>query len=193
MNKKYPCILQRSEEDCGVACLLTVAKYYGRTLKYGDVRESIGTNQQGSTLLGIRRGAEAMGINARAIKVAPDVLNKLDKIPLPSVIHWRGYHYVVLYGKKGNKFIIADPQSGVRYVSRKELVGSWQGGLMLLLEVDPARFNAQVNEVEAIGYKRFFQRVIPNRGTLLRILVLNIVLGLLQIASSFSKSSPMMY
>jgi ATP-binding cassette, subfamily C, bacterial len=185
MNKKYPCILQRSEEDCGVACLLTVAKYYGRNLKYGDVREAIGTNQQGSTLLGIRRGAEAIGINSRAIKVSPEVLDKLDKIPLPSILHWNGYHYVVLYGKKGRKFIIADPQSGTRIISRQELISSWKGCLMLVLEVDHARFSAQPDEEEKIGYNRFFKRVVPSRGTLFRILILNMVLGLLQIASSF--------
>lgn len=185
MSKKYPCILQRSEEDCGVACLLTVAKYHGRNLKYGDVREAIGTNQQGSTLLGIRRGAEAIGINARAIKVSPEVLDKLDKLPLPSVLHWNGYHYVVLYGKKGRKFVIADPQSGTRTISRQELVSSWKGCLMLVLEVDHTRFFAQPDQVEAVGYKRFLKRIVPNQGTLYRILILNMVLGLLQVASSF--------
>jgi ATP-binding cassette, subfamily C, bacterial len=185
MNKKYPCIPQRSIEDCGVACLLTIAKYYGRNLKYGDVREAIGTNQQGSTLLGIRRGAEAIGFNARAIKANPEILDRLDKIPLPSVIHWQGYHYVVLYGRKGKKYIIADPGSSLRYISREELLEGWKGWLMLVLEVDEPRFFAQTDEVEAVGYQRFLKRAIPNKGTLFRILALNIVLGLLQIISSF--------
>ena len=57
---KYPIVLQHSEEDCGAACLATVAKHYGKTFALSRVREVVGTGSLGTTLLGLRRGAETL-------------------------------------------------------------------------------------------------------------------------------------
>ncbi|MHC5933681.1 cysteine peptidase family C39 domain-containing protein [Nostoc sp.] len=49
----------------------------------------------------------------------------MTQAPLPAIIHWRGTHWVVLYGQKGKKYILADPGVDIRYVSRKELMQVW--------------------------------------------------------------------
>ena len=66
--KKYQLIRQHSEEDCGAACIATIAKHYGRNFTIARVREMVGTGQVGTSLLGLRRGAEALGFNARQVK-----------------------------------------------------------------------------------------------------------------------------
>lgn len=53
---KYPVINQSSEEDCGVACLASIAKYYGKTFSLNRIRELVGTGKTGTTLLGLRKG-----------------------------------------------------------------------------------------------------------------------------------------
>lgn len=88
---KYQSVLQHSEEDCGAACLATIAKHYKRTLTINRIREAVGTGQLGTTLLGLRRGSEALGSNARGVKVAPAILEKMNQVPLPAIIHWKGY------------------------------------------------------------------------------------------------------
>ena len=65
---------------------------------------------------------------------------------LPAIIHWKGNHWVVLYGKKGQKCLIADPAVGMRYLSKKEIAEGWTDWLMLLLEPDPIRFFDQEND-----------------------------------------------
>lgn len=140
---KYRNVLQHSEEDCGAACLASIAQHYGRILSVNRIREAIGTGQLGTTMLGLIRGAEVLGFNARGVKAHPDILNELDQLPLPAVIHWQGYHYVVLYGKRQRKYVIADPSVGIRYISRAELLEGWSKGITLLLEVDPTRFYAR--------------------------------------------------
>ena len=50
-----------------------------------------------STLLGLKRGAEIVGFNTRAVKASPAVLDKLKEIVLPTIIHWKGTHWVILY------------------------------------------------------------------------------------------------
>ncbi|MBW4458438.1 MAG: peptidase domain-containing ABC transporter [Nostoc indistinguendum CM1-VF10] len=181
---KYECVLQHSEEDCGAACLATIAKYYGRIFTIKRIREAVGTGQQGTTLLGLRRGAEVMGFNTRAIRASDDILNRLNEMLLPAIIHWKGKHFVVLYGQQGKKYVIADPCVGIRYLSRKELEQGWQGWLMLLVEPDPTRFFAQVDD-EVGGFSRFIQRVKPYRSLVTRVLLINFFLGLLAIATPF--------
>ncbi|WP_273248187.1 cysteine peptidase family C39 domain-containing protein, partial [Limnospira indica] len=107
--QKYPIVLQHSEEDCGAACLATITKYYKRTFTMSRIREAVGTGQQGTTILGLRRGAEELGFNASAGRASQKILEQMNKFPLPAIIHWQGYHWVVLYGKKGRKYVIADP------------------------------------------------------------------------------------
>ncbi|MDF5734555.1 MULTISPECIES: cysteine peptidase family C39 domain-containing protein [unclassified Nostoc] len=72
------------------------------------------------------RGAEVLGFNARQVKATPQLIDQLYQISLPVIIiHWKGYHWVVLYGQKGKKYVIADPGVGIHYLTRQELVAGW--------------------------------------------------------------------
>ena len=179
---KYQCVLQYSEEDCGAACIATIVKYYGRTFALNRIREAIGTGQLGTTLLGLRRGAEAFGFNARQVRASAEIFNRLNEISLPAIIHWQGRHWVVLYGKQGKKYAIADPAIGIRYLSHRELTAGWSNGIMLLLVPDEIRFYAQPED-QVSGFRRFFARILPYRHLITEALLVNLVVGLLSIAS----------
>ncbi|GAB4375789.1 MAG: peptidase domain-containing ABC transporter [Elainellaceae cyanobacterium] len=179
---RYQRVLQHDEEDCGAACIATIAKHYGRTLAISRIREAVGTGSRGTSLLGLKRGAESLGFNTRQVKASPDFLDHLHQAPLPTIIHWKGYHWVVLYGQKGKKYVIADPAVGIRYLSRRELVEGWGNGIMLLLEPDDSRFYQQPED-QLGGFGRFLQRVLPYRRILIQAIAINIVIGLLSLAS----------
>jgi ATP-binding cassette subfamily C protein len=53
--KKYQVVLEQSEEDCGAACLASIAKFYGQNFTISRLRELVGTGQQGTTLLGLKK------------------------------------------------------------------------------------------------------------------------------------------
>ncbi|WP_026734686.1 peptidase domain-containing ABC transporter [Fischerella sp. PCC 9605] len=181
---KYKVIRQHSEEDCGAACLASISKYYGRSFTLNHIREAVGTGQFGTSLLGLKRGAETLGFNARPVKTSPELLSRMKEAPLPAIIHWQGNHWVVLYGKQGKKCVVADPAVGIRYLSKKDLAENWTDWLMLLLQPDPIRFYAQEDD-KVGGFWRFFKRVWMFRGILAQALPLNLVLGLLSLASPF--------
>ena len=181
---KYQLVQQHSEEDCGAACLASIAKHYGQTFTISRIREAVGTGQFGTTLLGLKRGAEILGFKANPVKTSPEILDKINEAPLPAIIHWKGNHWVVLYGKKGKKFLIADPAVGLRYLSKQDVESAWTDWLLLLVEPDPIRFFAQKQD-QVGGFWRFFQRVWIYRGILFQALPLNLVLGLLSLASPF--------
>ena len=181
----YAVVKQHSEEDCGAASLATVSKHYGKTFTISSCREVVGTGQQGTSLLGLKQGAEALGLNTRAVKAPLEAVDS-QAIPLPAIIHWKGYHWVVLYGKKGKKYVVADPGVGIRYLDQKTIIESWTGGVSLLLEPDPIRFFEQADEKEKVGGSgRFLRRIQPYRGIITQTFLLNIFLGLLSLAFPF--------
>ena len=179
---RYKCVLQHSEEDCGAAAIATVAKYYGRLFAIGRVRDAVGTGARGTTLLGLRRGAEALGFNCRQVKADESIFENIASLPLPAIIHWKGYHWVVLYGKKRKKYVIADPGVGIRYLSRRELQEGWRNGVMLLLMPDDARFYQLEND-KINGFWLFLVRVWPYRSLLAQAILINFGIGLLSLAS----------
>jgi ABC-type bacteriocin/lantibiotic exporter with double-glycine peptidase domain len=179
---KYHSVLQHSEEDCGAACIATVAKHYGRTFAISRVREAVGTGSRGTSLLGLRRGAETLGFNARQVKATPEIINQLHKAPLPAIIHWKGYHWVVLYEQKRRKYVISDPAVGIRRLTRQELIAGWGNGIMLLLTPDDSRFYQQESD-KIGGFGRFLARVLPYRGIIIQAIAINFAIGLLSLAS----------
>ncbi|WP_414585620.1 peptidase domain-containing ABC transporter [Scytonema sp. PCC 10023] len=179
---RYQVVLQHSEEDCGAASLATVAKHYGRTFAISRVREAVGTGSRGTTLLGLRRGAETLGFHARQVQATPELLEKLNEVPMPAIIHWKGYHWVVLYGKKGKKYVISDPAVGILYLTSKELIAGWSDGVMLLLMPDDSRFYEQPED-KIGGFGRFIARVMPYRNLLVQAIAINFAIGLLSLAS----------
>jgi ABC-type bacteriocin/lantibiotic exporter with double-glycine peptidase domain len=185
---KYQNVLQHSQEDCGAASLATIAKHYGLTFTLNRVREAVGTGVRGTSLLGMRRGAEALGFHTRQVKASAEFLVQLDQVPLPAVIHWKGNHWVVLYGQKGvgkqKQYIVADPGVGIRHLTRRELLEGWLDGVMLLLMPDDSRFYQQPED-KIGGFGRFIQRTLPYRGILAQAIAINIVIGLLSLASPF--------
>ena len=178
----YSCILQHSQEDCGAACLATVAKHYGRTFTLTRIREAVGTGSRGTTLLGLRRGAEALGFHARQAQAPPQLIERLQEAPLPLIVHWKGNHWVVIHRKRGKKYIIADPAVGIRHLTQAELLAGWSNGMMLLLQPDEERFNEQSND-RVGGLGRFLVRVWPYRWLLAQATIINIAIGLLALAS----------
>lgn len=181
---KYLHIRQHSEEDCGAACLAVVAQHHRKTFGLSRIRDAVGTGKQGTTLLGLRRGAEALGFNARSAKASAAVLQRMDELPLPAIISWKGYHYVVLYGKRRRRYVISDPAIGVRYLTQAELMEGWGNGTLLLLEPDMARFFEQPDD-KSQGLARFFRRIKPYVGALFESFLINLFVGALALTSPF--------
>ncbi len=179
---RYACVEQHSEEDCGAACLATVARQYGKRLPLSRIRELVGTGQDGTTLLGLRRGADALGFQARAVRANAQLLERLEAIPLPAICHWNGNHWVVLHGRRGRQWVIADPAVGVRFLSREQLLQNWTNGVMLLLQPDQERLEEQ-QEAPHNSFGRFLQQVLPYRGLVLQVLAINAVIGLLALTT----------
>ena len=143
------------------------------------MRDIVGTGKQGTTLLGLKQGAEVLGFNTRAIKASIEIINK-EVLFLPAIIHWKGYHWVVLYGKRGNKYIVADPAFGLTRYSKEDFIKQWasqgEAGYGLFLEPTPA-FYAQDHQEKRGGGFRFLWSYFSLYRQMLWQLLLGLMVG----------------
>jgi ABC-type bacteriocin/lantibiotic exporter with double-glycine peptidase domain len=177
----YSVVLQQTEEDCGAACLATVAKHFGHDYGLSQSREAVGTTALGTTLLGLRRGAETLGFIARPVRASDDLLERIHEVPLPGVIHWKGNHWVVLFGAKGSKFAIVDPAVGLRYLTRDELDEGWANRVILLLQPDATRLQDAAKEVPK-GLGILLRKFWPGWATVSEVTAINMAIGLMALA-----------
>lgn len=145
------------------------------------MREAVGTGARGTTLLGLRRGAENLGFIAKQVQASPELIDNLEKAPLPAIIHWQGKHWVVLYGQKRSHYVVADPAIGIRRLTYDELKTGWSNGILLVLKPDQVRFDEQPDD-QIDGFGRFLRRVLPYRWLLVEAIAINLVIGLLALA-----------
>ncbi len=110
--------------DCGPTCLRMVAKYYGRAISLDYLRNKSQYGKEGVSLLGLADAAESIGLKSVGAKLTVDQL--INDAPLPAIIHWDQYHFVVLTpGSSKNKLLIADPAKGLIKLSKEEFIKHW--------------------------------------------------------------------
>ena len=122
--RRFPHVYQLDEMDCGAACLAMICRHFGRTVAISHIRQVVHTSTDGTTLAGITRGAEELGLSARSVRASK---SRLDDLPLPAVVHWKGNHWVVAYRVDDNHVRVSDPARGLRRVPREEFLEYWSG------------------------------------------------------------------
>src|SRR5690349_18001721 len=114
LSARYACVKQNDQSDCGPACLATVAMHYRCPVRLEQLRALAGTDRVGTNLLGLIRGAERLGFQAKAVKGTFEVLSRA---PLPAIAHVKNrqgfLHFVVLHRVRANSVVVADPARGV--------------------------------------------------------------------------------
>jgi ATP-binding cassette subfamily B protein len=127
-------VLQHGKSDCGVACLLSIIKYYKGSSTLEKLRELSGTTKQGTTLLGLYQAANKLGFLAQGNEANIDALkNHKEPLILHLIIDDHLEHYVVCYAYKNGKFIIGDPSKGITKYTPQELEKAWKSKTCLTL------------------------------------------------------------
>lgn len=138
-DSKLPSLVrQLDQNDCGIACLLSIIDYYGGVNDFENLRRQSGTTKTGTTMLGLLQAAQASGFDAEGCEAD---IEALLAHPTPCILHVlienKLQHYVVYYGnelKYGKKnLIIGDPAKGVLYYTPEELNIIWKSKACLLL------------------------------------------------------------
>jgi HlyB family type I secretion system ABC transporter len=136
MLRRFACVRQADQSDCGPAALATVALHHRVRIGREKLRDIAGTDRVGTTLLGLLKAGERLGFSCRAVKAPYDALRQL---PLPAIAHARTSeglgHYVVVHRLTRRGVIVADPGRGVQRLTRAAFEAQWTGNLLLLVPV----------------------------------------------------------
>ena len=131
MLRRYACVRQNDQSDCGAAALATVALHHGRPAGLEQLRDLAGTDRVGTNLLGLVRAAEQLGFTAKGVKGPYEAL---ARVPLPAIAHVLSDeglgHFVVLYRVTARGVVVADPACGIQAQSRAEFCRHWTGYLL---------------------------------------------------------------
>jgi ATP-binding cassette, subfamily B, bacterial len=179
---------QHDAMDCGPTCLRMVAKYYGRNISLDYLRNKTEYGKDGASMLGLADAAESIGLKTIGAKLSFEQL--INDAPLPAIIHWNQYHFVVLTkGSTKKKLIIADPAKGMITLNKEEFLKSWisttenntSKGTTLLLETTPLFKQIDYvddgkNQNNKIGWNYLFSYVKEHKAYFFQIL-LGLVIG----------------
>lgn len=125
---------QHDQSDCGVACLLSIIRYYGGNYSLEDLRKLSGTDKQGTTLLGLFQAANQIGFKAEGCEADISSLIAHNHPVILHIIKNKNLnHYVVCYGFDNEKFIIGDPANDIVYYTTEELEQVWESKTCLTL------------------------------------------------------------
>jgi ATP-binding cassette subfamily B protein len=170
---RVPFIQQIDEMDCGAACLAMVTRAFGRRVSLARIRQLINTGLDGTSLRSICRAGEELGLATRSVKSSP---SRLDKMPLPAIVHWDEYHWIVLTNVGRRHVRVVDPAAGRRRFTRAEFERKWTG-YAALFDYTPA-FEQAPQSTRMLSW--MWPLVRPHGNLLLQGLGLAIVVSVLQ-------------
>ncbi|MCQ2974162.1 MAG: cysteine peptidase family C39 domain-containing protein [Bacteroidales bacterium] len=128
---------QQDVADCGVACLSTVMRYYGKNISLEQARELSGTNAQGTTMLGLYITAQQQGFEPQGYEIEPDVLkSQNDPIIVHTLLPNGLQHFMVYCGFEKNEFIVFDPFKGITNIPENEFLKIYTKKCLLVKPLD---------------------------------------------------------
>ncbi|MGE5622806.1 MAG: peptidase domain-containing ABC transporter, partial [Bacillota bacterium] len=122
--RRFALVEQAEEMDCGAACLAMLCRHYGISMTLGKLRELANVTTQGATLDSLARAGESLGFTTRGVQCTYEALLGFE---LPFIVHWEGYHYIVVYGISKEHVWVADPAIGFKKMTVEEFERGWSG------------------------------------------------------------------
>lgn len=127
-------VLQTGKYDCGLACLLTVARLLGHAIDPAPVRALAPADGRGLTMADLIAVADRIGLQAQGIHCAPD---ELEQLPVPAILHWTDGHFVVIERLYPSAAEVFDPLVGRLRLSRRRLSDQFSGHVMVVKAAGP--------------------------------------------------------
>ena len=134
-------VKQHDRTDCAVACIASVAGYYGLALPLATIRQACGAGAEGTTIKGILDACQLVNLDAKPYKSTDRDLDQILNAQLPVILHIdKGegeLHFVVLCSVGGKTVQVRDPAEGkIKRLDRETLEREWTG---YLVEIKPGK------------------------------------------------------
>lgn len=178
-GNRLPVIVQTEVAECGLACMVMVANFYGHKLDLNALRRKYSISSKGTSLQGLIKLADYLQMSSHPLRLE---LEELSQLKTPCILHWDLNHFVVLKSVKGKKVTIHDPAVGVREMRFEEISKHFTG---VALELTPTPDFKPEKIAKRAKLSHFWSRITGLKRTLVQILILSLLLQVFAIASPF--------
>ena len=194
--KKFTTYRQMDVMDCGPTCLKMIFKHYGKQVNSENIRRETQIGTTGVSLLGLSEAAEKFGFRTVSAKITFEQL--LADAPLPCILHWSQYHFVVLTPHANKKRLtIADPSQGLITYAKKEFLEQWistseneeEKGIVLLLTPTAKFYQQEDEQSNGIGWGLLSQYALKYKAQLFQLFTGLLIGSLLQLIFPFLTQS----
>jgi ATP-binding cassette subfamily B protein len=169
VTRRYPFFAQQSASDCGAACLVMIAQYWGKQFSVNRLRDLANVDRNGASLRGLSMAAESIGFVTRPVKAD---LQQMAQQKLPAIAHWEGKHFIVVYEITHKHIVIADPAIGQRTFSHHAFNTGWTGYALLL---QPTALLQQTKD-DQTPFWQFFELIKPHGFVLFEVLIASLLI-----------------
>lgn len=145
-------VRQHYRYDCGAACLVSVAAFYGIRASIARTRLLCGCTPEGISIQGIIDGAAQLGLDAKGYRAPEKDISAINGIPVPAIAHTRdkeGFlHFIVIYRMGKETMEVMDPAGGeMKKMKKRDFAAIWTGYII----VATPRFAGRASEEGAVS------------------------------------------
>ncbi len=181
---KYKHIKQYDTTDCAAACLAMICLYYKKETTITKLRDLMGTDLKGTTLIGLSKCAEQLGLEARAVRV--DREGFLSNYTLPciaNVITKNGLsHFVVIYRIDKKRIVVGDPsEEGTTRIEIDDFFKMFTGIMLILSPANEFQVGKSSGEKT---YTRFLKLLYPQKKLFVFAIIASMLMTAFGIVSS---------
>ena len=183
--KRLKLVSQESTYDCGVSCLLMVAKYYNCNVSKDYLERVSETIYDGTTMYGLREVLLSLGFDAYGKK---GNVSDIPKFSLPVIAHIKIddkknlYHYVVITNITDKRVIIKDPSNLIKSLSIDEFNKISTGNYLFVKKTASIKRFVKVKTI-----KNEILKLITNNKNILVLMIISIILSIsLELLNLFS-------
>jgi ATP-binding cassette, subfamily C, bacteriocin exporter len=171
-------VLQHDSSDCGVACLVSVIKFFGGYSDIDDIRKLSGTTQTGTSMLGLYQAACSNGLDATGYEASVEDLQEFNGVVILHVtIENNLEHFILSFGYENGKFTLWDPAKGIIFLSKDELREIWLSKKCLSLV--PNNSFMYTDQDKRTKFHWILNSINPERNYLIISIAIGVIISLL--------------
>ena len=149
--KAFPHYHQLDQTDCGPTCLKIIAAYYGKYLDIDYLRKISNKSYDGSTFANLADAGKQFGIDLNGFRITVNQLN--EELPLPTILHWKQNHFVVIYQISKKYIKISDPEILFLHLRPYKKFGIHLGAALIILHtIERTNYRKNNSEYVVLHY-----------------------------------------
>ena len=137
MDHPFTLVRQQKNNDCGIACIKMICKYYFTIFDDENVLKYVRYYSKGISIKDIRKVLNSLGFQTEAVKLPKDMIFYNISLPAIACIKLGNkdlYHYIVIYKIYDANINYADPSNGLMEKTFDEFNKNFTGELILILK-----------------------------------------------------------